>query len=111
MADRVAIIDHGRLLMLDTPSALKQSAGEGDVLEIEIAGGAAEMALAALAGVPARVALSDHALVIRARGAVELLPSILDALRAAGLPPGEVRLRANSLEDVFISLTGRKLRE
>ena len=58
-----------------------------------------------------QVSTSDHTLVIRARGVVELLPAILDALRAVGAHPGEVRLRANTLEDVFISLTGRRLRE
>jgi hypothetical protein len=36
---------------------------------------------------------------------------VLDALHAVNAHPGEVRLRANTLEDVFISLTGRRLRE
>lgn len=48
---------------------------------------------------------------LRALNLVNLLPAILEALSAAGIHPGEVRLRANSLEDVFIQLTGRKLRE
>jgi len=42
---------------------------------------------------------------------VELLPAILDTLHRIDVRPGEVRLRANTLEDVFISLTGRRLRE
>ena len=49
--------------------------------------------------------------IIRARGAVELLPAILEALHGVDAHPGEVRLRTNTLEDVFISLTGRRLRE
>jgi ABC-2 type transport system ATP-binding protein len=111
MADRVAIIDHGALLTMDTPEALKRTVGEGDVLEIEILGGSTTDALAAVAPLVPQVSTTDHTLVIRARGAVELLPSVLEALRAAHARPGEVRLRANSLEDVFISLTGRRLRE
>jgi len=39
------------------------------------------------------------------------LPVILEALAGAGLQPGETRVRQNTLEDVFIQLTGRRLRE
>ncbi|MBI3162410.1 MAG: ABC transporter ATP-binding protein [Chloroflexi bacterium] len=111
MADRVAIIDHGKLLTLDTPEALKRTVGEGDVLEIETANGSERSALSAVEKIAPQVSSTNHTLVIRARGVVELLPAILDALRSVDAHPGEVRLRANSLEDVFISLTGRRLRE
>jgi ABC-2 type transport system ATP-binding protein len=111
MADRVAIIDHGQLLTVDTPEALKHTVGEGDVLEIELKDDTAEQAKTALASVVPGVSTSDHTLVIRAHGVVELLPAILDALHGVDAIPGEVRLRANSLEDVFLSLTGRRLRE
>ncbi len=110
MADRVAIMDHGRLLMVDTPAALKHKVGEGDVLEIELDNDPAQ-ALNALLPIVPGVSTNNHTLVIRARGVVELLPAILEALQRVGTHPGEVRLRANSLEDVFISLTGRRLRE
>lgn len=111
MADRVAIIDHGKLLTLDTPDALKRTVGEGDVLEIETGEGGVRSALEVVAKIAPQVSSTNHTLVIRAHGAVELLPAILDALHSVGVQPGEVRLRANSLEDVFISLTGRRLRE
>jgi len=119
MADRVAIIDHGKLLTVDTPEALKRTVGEGDVLEIETGEGpvlsevegSVGSALSAVAKIAPQVSSTNHTLVIRARGVVELLPAILDALRSVDAQPGEVRLRANSLEDVFISLTGRRLRE
>jgi ABC-2 type transport system ATP-binding protein len=111
MADRVAIIDHGKLLTVDTPEALKRTVGEGDVLEIETANGVEGSALSAVAKIAPQVSTTNHTLVIRARGVVELLPAILDALHSVDARPGEVRLRANTLEDVFISLTGRRLRE
>jgi len=111
MADRVAIMDHGRLLVVDTPEALKRTVGEGDVLEIELNGDSMEAALAALNPIVPQVSATNHTLVIRARAMVEHLPVVLDALHAVNAHPGEVRLRANSLEDVFISLTGRRLRE
>jgi ABC-2 type transport system ATP-binding protein len=114
LSDRVAIIDHGRLLVLDTPQALKRSVGEGDVLEIALIGDHAshERAVAALAGLndQAAVGAADGTLHVRARNAVALLPMIVENLKAAGVPFGEVRLRENTLEDVFIHLTGRRLR-
>jgi len=111
MADRVAIIDHGRLLTVDTPEALKRTVGEGDVLEIDLDAGSTEAALAVLTPLVPHVSATNHTLVIRARAAVEHLPAVLEALQAVEAHPGEVRLRANTLEDVFISLTGRRLRE
>jgi ABC-2 type transport system ATP-binding protein len=111
MADRVAILDHGQLLTVDTPEALKHTVGEGDVLEIELADGALERALPAVKPIAPQVSTADHTLVIRTRGVVELLPAILEALRGIDAHPGEMRLRANTLEDVFISITGRRLRE
>src|SRR4030067_366222 len=45
MADRVAIMDHGNLLTVDTPEALKRTVGEGDVLEIETGEGGVRSAL------------------------------------------------------------------
>jgi ABC-2 type transport system ATP-binding protein len=111
MADRVAIIDHGQLLTVDTPEALKHTVGEGDVLEIELNNDTAEQARAALVSIVPGVSSTNHTLIIRARGVVELLPAILDALHSVNASLGEVRLRANSLEDVFLSLTGWRMRE
>jgi len=115
VADRVAIIDHGRLLVLDTPDELKRSVGEGDVVEIvlreppENAAAHASEALGALAQETSWNG-ERHALSVRALDAVGKLATILDTLEKAGLTPGEVRVRENTLEDVFIQLTGRSLR-
>lgn len=117
VADRIAIIDHGELLVLDTPEALKRSVGEGDVLEIALNGQAdgdkAQRACQALMRVTPQVSLdaAQGAVTVRALNAVNLLPAIMEVLAQSDLRCGEVRLRANSLEDVFIQLTGRRLRE
>jgi ABC-2 type transport system ATP-binding protein len=50
-------------------------------------------------------------LTVRALNAVGKLPVILDSLEEIGLQAGDVRVRKNTLEDVFIQLTGRRLRE
>jgi ABC-2 type transport system ATP-binding protein len=115
LADRVAIIDQGRLLVLDTPEALKRSVGEGDVLEINLNGSkdAAGKLLAGLGWLhgAAQLNTTQDTLIVRALNIPTLLPDILNSFAAAGIQPGEVRLRPNTLEDVFIQLTGRRLRE
>jgi len=113
LADRVAIVDHGKLLVVDSPEHLVQSVGQGDVLELELPGDADRDA--AVAAVRDRVddarLLNGSSLVLRAQGLVARMPGLLDALAAAGARPREVRLRENTLEDVFIALTGRRLRQ
>lgn len=112
MADRVAIMDHGRLLTLDTPEALKRQVGEGDVLEMALDGAQTiDHALAILAPLAPNVMAAGGTVVMRGRNLVQSLPAILETLRGAGFAPSDVRLRENTLEDVFLALTGRRLRE
>jgi len=117
VADRIAIIDHGELLVLDTPERLKQRLGEGDVVEIQLANGNYQQTLAAacaaLEGISTQVSLEKESqrISVRALDAVGMLAAIIERLSEAELHPGEVHLRANTLEDVFIQLTGRSLRE
>ena len=114
MASRVAIMDHGQLLVLDTPEALKRQVGEGDVLEIDLDGALGlplEKGLNAVLKLAPQTTLVGRTLVVRAKAAVDLLTPITETLRSVGFQPGEIRLRENTLEDVFIALTGRRLRE
>lgn len=114
LADRVAIIDHGKLLELDSPMVLKKRVGEGDVVEVEL-----ETTVDPAIVEAAVVRMVDHVhmdhetstLTVRALNAVGKLASILDALEKSGVQAGEVRVRENTLEDVFIQLTGRRLRQ
>ena len=115
VADRVAIIDHGELLVLDTPEALKRSVGEGDVVEIDLDGlcESGEQVVAEIKPLVTQVSLNSkhNQMTVRALNAVSALPVILDTLEANGLQASDVRVRKNTLEDVFIQLTGRRLRE
>jgi len=115
VADRVAIIDGGELLVLNTPDALKRSVGEGDVLEIDFVGelGDSEIAEQALERLSDRAAIdiTRGTVTICALNVVRMLPAILETLAEVNLQYGEVRLRETTLEDVFIQLTGRRLRE
>jgi ABC-2 type transport system ATP-binding protein len=118
LADRVAIIDHGRLLVVDTLEGLMRTVGEGDVLEVDFSvepspdsSSTSSLAPAIAARFFAGVSTVDHTLMVRGRGLIERLPELLQALREAGVKTSDLRLRANTLEDVFLSLTGRRLRE
>lgn len=115
MADRVAILDHGKLLAIDTPEVLKQHLGQGDTVEIKLLDILVDETKArqALQEIASDVKLEAQAniLHVRALHAVGRLADILQALSNAGFHSGEVSLRANTLEDVFIHLTGRRLRE
>jgi ABC-2 type transport system ATP-binding protein len=114
VSDRVCIIDHGRILALDTVDAIKGQLGEGDVLEAEFAD-AGDAALEELAGGLER----DGRPCVR-QGAylrftsTEGPAAMADVVRAAsalGLQPQRLAIRKKTLEDVFIRLTGRGLRE
>jgi ABC-2 type transport system ATP-binding protein len=117
VADRVAIIDHGELLVVDTPQALKQHMGAGDVIEIGLEPGGAAVSSADVAEAlqdmvqEARLEADGRLLMVRALNAVGTLPAILGRVEVLGVRPSDVRVRANTLEDVFIQLTGRRLRE
>jgi ABC-2 type transport system ATP-binding protein len=114
LSDRVAIIDHGKLLVLDTPENLKDRIGKGDIVEITLndktKNKIAREALQGLEGIQ-EVNEIRGKIVIRALDAVNKFPNIFKLLESKNVMVLDVSLRKNSLEDVFITLTGRGLRE
>jgi ABC-2 type transport system ATP-binding protein len=111
LADRVAIIDHGRLLVVDRPEALKRTMGQGDVLELTLRNGDLPRALEMIKQAVPKASAENHTLVVRAPDLVTQLPELIDKLRIVNITPTEIKLRTNTLEDVFLALTGRKLRD
>ena len=114
VADRVAIMDYGKILVLDTPEALKRSVGEGSVLELQLSAEKLDeekirMALLDV-GDEMRVEIIDGVLNLHASDVLTLLPRVTGRLSAIGVDLGEVHIRESTLEDVFIQLTGRRLR-
>jgi ABC-2 type transport system ATP-binding protein len=115
LADRVAIIDQGELLVMDSPKALKRSIGEGDVLEIDLAGDAGRMdqAIDLVRKISDGISCTfgQGTLIIKAPNISGFMVDVLEIIENQGLQTSEVRLRETTLEDVFIHLTGRRLRE
>ncbi len=114
LSDRVAIIDHGCLLELDTPDGLKSRVGAGDVLGIRISNGQDEKVNKMLGDLPENLRnliCQDGMLRLVASDTMETLPAIFEELRGNGLEVDDVSIRKKTLEDVFIALTGRRLRE
>jgi ABC-2 type transport system ATP-binding protein len=109
MCDRIAIIDHGKMLVTDTPENLKRTFGKGDKLEIAFSGEALQLESVSLLADEVRI--EGQSMVLFAKGIIEKLPVILDQLKHLGVQVTGIHLSENTLEDVFISLTGRKLRE
>jgi ABC-2 type transport system ATP-binding protein len=114
LADRVAIIDHGKLLMLDTPSNLKKTVGEGDMLELVIENrdqDSINQFVKEVSNLSMNVKISDESVLIKHSNVIENLPVIKNIAETNGLIIAEIKLRETTLEDVFIHLTGRKLRQ
>ena len=112
LCDRVAIVDHGKILVEDTPAALKGSVGAQKVYALDLADrdGAPRLAeqIEQMAGVHA-VEPTPNGLRILASNADGLLPEIVRAANAYGLR--DLTVAETTLETVFIRLTGRDLRE
>jgi ABC-2 type transport system ATP-binding protein len=117
LCDRIAIVDHGRVVALDTPRRLKRSLTATEVVRLELhAPDSADTALVARVGAGGTVAQRDRSdgvlhLTVHCDSARELVPLVIDAARAEAAQLANIQVQPVSLEDVFISLTGRALRE
>lgn len=112
LCDRVAIIDHGKILVLDTPETLKASIGEGDSIEVELVDpsllDSTSNAFTDDEGIEYSRVIGG-AIVIRGKALVSKLNRILSKFESLA-EIRNVKLRRTTLEDVFIHLTGRLLR-
>ncbi|MEI6874001.1 MAG: ABC transporter ATP-binding protein [Spirochaetota bacterium] len=114
LSDRVAIMDRGKLLVLDTPRALKQAGGQEELLELalgEEAAGRAAGLVGRLSGGGMTVTRKDGLLLIAVEDALGGMERVVRAAREEGMEIEDLRIRRRTLEDVFIGLTGRGLRE
>ena len=113
LCDRVAIMDHGRILALDTPAALKQSIGADTIVTVRATadlGRLAELLARDVEGVT-RSRIAGDKLELHVRAGDRLVPRIVLAAERGGFDLVDVSIADPSLETVFINLTGRELRE
>jgi ABC-2 type transport system ATP-binding protein len=113
LCDRVAIMDHGKILALDTPAALKQSIGADTVVTIKAAGDAEALAKALERDVDGvtRTRITDGGIQLHVQGTERLVPRVVAAAERAGFDVIDLSVSEPSLETVFINLTGKELRE
>ncbi|TMK60611.1 MAG: ATP-binding cassette domain-containing protein [Actinobacteria bacterium] len=112
LCDRVAIMDHGRILALDAPASLKDSVGADTEVRVSADGDLERLAanLTDLAGVTGTQVI-DGAVSVSLRGNHLGPAGILSAAEAAGYRVTDVGITEPTLETVFINLTGKDLRE
>ena len=111
LAGRVIVIDHGLVIADDTAAALKSALG--DLASLEFATVADAMAGAAAADrIPgAQVTVTDTSVRVRAPFGRDAAPRLVADLAGAGTPVTRLEVVGPTLDDVFLNLTGRSLRE
>jgi ABC-2 type transport system ATP-binding protein len=114
LCDRLAIMDHGKILALDTPAALKRSVGADTIATVKASGGElktlAERLSSAIPEVT-KTRVIDSGVELHVKEAERLVPRLVNATEDAGFEVADLSVAEPSLETVFISLTGKELRD
>lgn len=112
LCDRVAILDHGRIVALDTPEALIRTLGSEERIVFSLDTPLPPGFEKALSG-KARIDAQGERVVIHSKNEskVPLVSEVVGLLSALRIPFRDLRTQQPDLEDVFLSLTGREMRE
>jgi ABC-2 type transport system ATP-binding protein len=112
LCDRIAIVDHGELKALDTPTKLKLDVPTNNVLEVNFGPTPLDWSerLKALPAVES-VTSDDSVFRISTSNAPATTMAVLDAAAAAGVPVHSLSVQSTTLDDVFVHYTGRALRD
>lgn len=113
LCDRVAIIDHGKVIALGSPAELISRIGGEHVVEFALGGDGPELDPASLADLPTVLASRAEAdgFALTVGEPHRAIPALLDRLAESDRPLARLTTRQVSLEDVFVALTGRHLRD
>jgi ABC-2 type transport system ATP-binding protein len=110
LCNRIAFMDRGRLIALDTPENHKRALPAGDLIDIGL-GRMDEGAIAAIrdSGIVTSVEVKESSVRIHARNGNSALPTIIGIFERFSIPMTSISIHSPSIEDVFIHLTGKKL--
>jgi ABC-2 type transport system ATP-binding protein len=113
LCDRVAIMDHGKVLALDTPANLKQGIGADTIVTVKADADPEALAASLSERVPGvrRTRAVDGGAELFVQGAHRLVPQVVDAAESAGYEVADLSVAEPTLETVFINLTGKDLRD
>jgi len=113
LCDRLAIVDHGHIIAEGSPAELIERLGGHHVVEFSVSGASDGSAIAAWRALPGVESVRDEAGVfaLNVREPHLTIPALLDAVGKQGAELVHLTTRQASLEDVFVNLTGRHLRE
>jgi ABC-2 type transport system ATP-binding protein len=110
LCGRVAIIDHGKVIAMDKPSRLKSTIGE-NVIIMDVSDPEKFCAIAEKTKCAMKTKRLNGRVHITAKDGEELIPKLVNKAEKAGVKVHSVSMRSATLEDVFIQLTGRRIRE
>jgi ABC-2 type transport system ATP-binding protein len=110
LCDRVAIVDHGTVIALGTPRELKERSGDKTRLEVRLARPEPQEILKDLEGVSECRILGDS-YILQCQRPPQAIVSLVKFLESQGNELASLEIATPSLEDVFIELTGRRLRD
>jgi ABC-2 type transport system ATP-binding protein len=112
LCDRVAILDHGRIVALDTPAALIRNLGGEERVVFSLDGTLPAGFEKALSG-EVRLEIQGERVIVHGKGGrkVQLVVEVVNLLAAQEVVFRDLRTEQPTLEDVFLSLTGREMRE
>ena len=111
LCDRVAILDHGRIVALDTPAALIRNMGAEERVVFSIDGTLPAAFEKALSGAGRLEVQGERVIVHGISNKVPLVSEVVSQLTSSGIQFRDLRTEQPTLEDVFLKLTGREIRE
>jgi ABC-2 type transport system ATP-binding protein len=113
LCDRVAIIDQGRIVALDTPAGLKRSVGADTTVRVTASGDLDALAATLRAEIRGATdaTVMDGTVLLGVQGSTGVLPAVVQTAERHGHDVTDLSLSETTLETVFITLTGKDLRE
>ena len=111
LCDRVAVMDHGHILALDTPDGLKESVGADTIVSVATSGDSTALAELLRSETGGRTETRDGKVTLYLKGSDGVVPRVVNRSTAAGFTITDVSVSEPTLETVFITLTGKDLRE